>query len=71
MLDRATFGKFQLTTNAFNKKWENHETVLALWFAYFNFVRKHMTVKETPAMGSGLENHAWTIRELIEELAKF
>jgi hypothetical protein len=44
---------------------------LALWFAYDNFGRKHMTLKETPAMASGLEDHQWSIRELIEESAKF
>lgn len=32
--------------------------------------RKHMTLKETPAMASGLADHVWTIRELIEESAK-
>ncbi len=40
-------------------------------FAYYNFARRHMTLKETPAMASGLENHVWSIRELIEESAKF
>lgn len=29
-----------------------------------------MTLKVTPAVASGLENHVWTIRELIEESAK-
>lgn len=36
----------------------------------FNFARKHMTLKETPAMASGLADHVWSIRELIEESAK-
>ena len=31
-----------------------------------------MTLKtETPAMASGIKNHVWSIRELIEESAKF
>jgi hypothetical protein len=30
-----------------------------------------MKLKETAAMASGLENQAWTIRELIEESAMF
>jgi hypothetical protein len=30
-----------------------------------------MTLKETPAMASGLESHICTIPELIEESAKF
>jgi len=58
-------------TNGFSKKWEDHEAALALWFAFYNFARKHMTLKETPAMPSGLEDHQWTIRELIEESTKF
>ena len=41
--------------------------LLPLWFAFYNFGRKHMTLKETPATASGLEDHIWTIRELIEE----
>lgn len=57
--------------NGFSKKWANHEAMLGLWFAFYNYCRKHMTLKETPAMNSGLEDHAWTIRELITESAKF
>lgn len=52
------------------KKWANHEAMLALWFGFYNYCRKHMTLKETPAMASGLADHIWTIRELIEESAK-
>ncbi len=68
---RMATRRFTRLTNAFSKKWENHEAALGLWFAYYNFCRKHMTLKETPAMASGLEDHIWTIRELIEESAKF
>ena len=63
--------RFTRLTNGYSKKWENHEAALALWFAFYNYCRKHMTLKETPAMASGLENHQWTIRELIKESAKF
>lgn len=68
---RMSSRRFTRLTNAFSKKWENHEAMLALWFAFYNYCRKHMTLKETPAMASGLENHIWTIRELIQESAKF
>ena len=68
---RLATRRFIRLTNGFSKKLENHEAALALWFAGYNFGRKHMTLKETPAMASGLEDHAWTIRELIEESAKF
>ena len=68
---RMACRRFKRLTNGFLKKWENHEAALALWFAFYNFARKHMTLKERPAMASGLENHVWTIRELIEESSMF
>lgn len=60
-------------TNAFSKKWANHEAALALHFAYYNFCRPHQTLtkdkgfKCTPAMASGLEDHLWTLAELVEK----
>lgn len=53
-------------TNAFSKKWENHRAALALHFAWYNFVRVHRTLRTTPAMASGLTDHIWTMRELLE-----
>jgi len=52
-------------TNAFSKKWENLEAAYALWFAYYNWCRKHQTLRVTPAMESGLTDHVWNIAELI------
>jgi len=54
-------------TNAFSKKWDNHRAALALWFAYYNFCRPHSTIKTTPAVAAGIEDHPWTIRELVEK----
>ena len=53
---RMATRRFTRLTNAFSKKWSNREAALALWFAFYNYCRKHMTLKETPAMASGLEN---------------
>jgi transposase-like protein/IS1 family transposase len=59
-------------TNAFSKKWANHAASLALHFAYYNFCRPHQTLtqnadgtKTTPAMAAGLEDHVWTLEELV------
>jgi len=39
----------------------------ALFVAWYNFARKHEALKgQTPAMASGLADHVWTIKELIE-----
>ena len=56
-------------TNAHSKKWENHEAMLALFFAWYNFCRKHATIKTTPAVEQGLTDHEWTIEELLENAA--
>jgi IS1 family transposase len=55
-------------TYAFSKKWENHEAALALFFAHYNWCRKHKSLKnQTPAMAHGLDaDHPWTVRELLE-----
>ena len=52
-------------TNGFSKKWENLEAAYSLWFAYYNFVRVHSSLRVTPAMEQGITDHIWTIAELI------
>jgi len=52
-------------TNAYSKKWANLQAAYSLWFAYYNFCRVHGSLKKTPAMASGIADHAWTIAELI------
>ena len=50
-------------TNAFSKKWENHEYHLALYFLYYNFCRVHMTLKTTPAVAAGIADEKWSGRK--------
>jgi hypothetical protein len=41
------------------------------WAAWYSFGRKHEALKgSTPAMASGLSDHAWTIKELIGKTAE-
>ena len=43
----------------------------ALFVAWYNFARKHETLKgATPAMASKLTDHVWTIKELLENAGK-
>ncbi len=63
---RMQMRRFTRLTNAFSKKWENLKAALALFFAYYNFCRKHSSIKkQTPAMASGLTDHVWSISELL------
>jgi hypothetical protein len=32
---------------------------------YYDFCRRHQTLGMTPAMAAGLEDHEWTIEELV------
>jgi hypothetical protein len=40
-------------TNAFSKKWLNHNAALAVYLTYYNFCRVHQTLRVTPAMEAG------------------
>ena len=47
-------------TLAFSKKRENFEAAVALHFAYYNFVKRHNTLRCTPAMAAGVTNSFWS-----------
>lgn len=63
---RMHMRRFTRLSNAFSKKIDNHAYAVALHFMFCNYVRIHQTLRVTPAMESGLCDHAWTIEELIE-----
>jgi hypothetical protein len=60
--------RFTRLTNAFSKKLDNHAAAIALHFMYYNFARKHQTLKMTPAMAAGIADHVWTIDEMVSLL---
>ena len=65
---RMSIRRFTRLTNAFSKKVENHSAAVALWFMYYNLCRVHQTLRVTPAMEAGLEDHIWSIPELVAVL---
>jgi transposase InsO family protein len=65
---RMTLRRFTRLTNGHSKSLRHHTAMQALFVAWYNFARKHETLKgQTPAMASGLSDHVWTIKELIEK----
>jgi IS1 family transposase len=56
-------------TLAFSKKRENFEAAVALHFAYYNFVKRHNTLRCTPAMAAGVESTFWSVGDLVEATA--
>jgi hypothetical protein len=67
---RTSMRRFTRLTNAFSKKVENHEHMLAIYFLYYNFCRIHQTLRVTPAMEAGISNHVWTIEEMVKMLER-
>jgi transposase-like protein/IS1 family transposase len=62
--------RFTRLTNAHSKSAAHHEAMICLFVAWYNFCRKHETLKQqTPAMSSGLTEKVWTIEELLENAA--
>jgi IS1 family transposase len=62
---RMGMRRFTRLTNAFSKKLENHCAAVALYVAHYNFVRRHTTLRTTPAMAAGIEPRMWGLDELL------
>jgi IS1 family transposase len=58
-------------TYCFSKKWANHRAALGLFFAHYNYCRKHSALKgQTPTMAHGLTTEVWTVRQLLETITQ-
>ena len=70
---RMSLRRFTRLTNAFLKKIENHCYALAPYFTWYNWIRPHSTLKQTPAMAAGLTDrqYGWDwIVGLMDERAE-
>lgn len=57
--------RYTRLTNGFSKKIENHIAATALNFAHYNLVRRHQTLRCTPAMAAGVASTMWGTDELL------
>lgn len=57
--------RFTRLTNAFSKKVENHEHMLALFFCFYNFCRIHQSLRVTPAMAAGVSARVWELSDIV------
>ena len=53
-------------TNAHSRKLANHKACVALWVAWYNFVRVNTAIRMTPCMAAGVTDHSWNMQELLE-----
>lgn len=63
---RMSMRRFTRLTNAFSKKFENHCHSLALYFVFYNWIRKHKTHGKTPAMAAGITDKAMTMADVVQ-----
>lgn len=61
---RMSMRRFTRLTNGFSKKALNLQRSLALYFMHYNFCRRHLTLKTTPAIKAGLTDRVWTLHDL-------
>lgn len=66
---RMHLRRFTRLTNGHSKSFKHHSAMQAIFFAWYNWCRKHTTIKTSPAVESGLAEKIWTIKELLENAA--
>jgi hypothetical protein len=52
-------------SNGFSRKRANLRANLALFFAYYNFVKIHRSIRMTPAMMAGIAQAPWSMSDLL------
>src|SRR5262249_18330483 len=62
---RMSMRRFTRLTNAFSKKIDNHCHALALYFVFYNFARRHQTLRVSPAMAAGISDRLWSIDDIV------
>ena len=66
---RQELKRFQRKGLGYSKDLETHKLAVALHFGVYNFVRRHHTLKTTPAVAAGLEEKPWDLERVVEMTA--
>ncbi|MDE2573751.1 MAG: DDE-type integrase/transposase/recombinase [Rhodospirillales bacterium] len=62
---RMHMRRFTRLTNGFSKRGVPHYHMVALYTAWYNFVRIHKTLRVTPAMAAGLTDRLWEMTDIV------
>jgi IS1 family transposase len=63
---RMSVRRMSRAVDSFSKSYEHHRAALALTHVWYNFIRRHKTLRCTPAMEIGLAKTFWTMEQLVE-----
>jgi hypothetical protein len=62
---RMSMRRFTRLKNAFSKKLQNYQHMVALYAIWYNFVRIHKTRRTSPAMAAGIEKRLCSIEDVV------
>jgi len=62
---RMGMRRYTRLTKGFSKKVENHAYAVALYYMHYKFVRRHQTLRVSPAMEAGVTDRLWTINDIL------
>jgi IS1 family transposase len=68
---RQELKRFQRKGLGYSKDLATHTAAVALHFGVYNFVRKHHTLKTTPAVAAGIEEKPWDLERVVEMTADY
>ncbi|MDB5318881.1 MAG: transposase [Phycisphaerales bacterium] len=63
---RMGMRRFTRLTNGFSKRAENHKFAIALHYFHYNFIRRHQTIKTTPAVMARITDKIWTMVDFVK-----
>lgn len=67
---RQGLRRFTRLSSGHSKTLKHHIAMQSIYYAYYNWVKKHSTIKQTPAQAAGIADHQWTMLELLERAAE-
>ncbi len=62
---RMGMKRFARLSSSHSKKLANHRYALALYFVYYNWCKRHSTLKTTPAIAAGLTDKQMTMEDIV------
>jgi IS1 family transposase len=68
---RQELKRFQRKGLGYSKDLATHKAAVALHLGVYNFVRKHTTLKTTPAVAAGIELEPWGLEQVVEMTAAY
>ncbi len=63
---RMSMWRLTRLCTGYSKKLENLKSAVALYFAHYNFMRIHSTIKMTPAMEAGVADRIWDWNDVLK-----